>query len=266
MTSIVATHITYRGITYPNDGSLVIKETRPVIDIRFECDDPITGLDLIVSNTDTDEYDDPLFFYREIRAGGNGVNGVIYLGNCTFRVRPEVNENCNNFYIRGYDKNTVGGHVNFTFSVDLTTGYTNSWQYLGSTILRDTLIANLDEQALITITEKDVIKIFWEGADESWEQPFIIIELLSGGDLNSSRVAYAEMLWRVVCHSPELATAGQLEDAIYKSLSGEDPVVNFTDITSTKIEEIAPVTDRYQVQNVPLFISGGVYQIRLTKE
>lgn len=265
MTSVEATHITYRGVTYPNDGSLVIKETHPVIDITFD-NSSICGVDIVASNVDVESYDDPTYFYRELRAGGNGINGVIRLDEYTLRVRIEVSDSCNNFYIRGRTKTLNGNKVDFPFSVDLTTGYTNSWQYLGSTILRDTLIANLDEQALITVTENDVIKVFWEGADETWEQPFIIIELLSGGDLNSSHVAYAEMLWRVVCHTNSLATAGQLEDAIYKALSREEPVVNFTDITSTKIEELTPITDRYQVQNVPLFISGGVYQIRLTKE
>ena len=148
----------------------------------------------------------------------------------------------------------------------LPTGVDNSWQYLASQIFRDTLIANLDAGLLATITEDSTIKIFWEDADEKWQQPFIINQIITGGDLNSAQVPYAEMLWRVVVQTPNVATAGSMENAIHKALARKTPVVNFSGVTSSgEIEEVTPVTDRYQVQNVPILVSGGIYRIRLAK-
>lgn len=171
-----------------------------------------------------------------------------------------------NLTLTPYNSYGLGDSSSYTFTQSLPAGSEESWQYLASTVIRDTLIANLDASTIATITEDSTVKIFWEDADEKWSQPFILNQIITGGDLNSAQVPYAEMLWRVVVHTPNVATAGSTENAIHKALARATPVINFAGVTSAgKIEEVTPVTDRYQVQQVPMFVSGAIYRIRLAK-
>ena len=146
-----------------------------------------------------------------------------------------------------------------------------SWQYLTSTIIRDSLIAELSvsDLAVIQETVNSVVidKIFWEGADDRYSSPYIITSLMTGGDWNSTPAKYADMLWRVAVHATSGAVALRMENAIHEALVDKIPVLtSFTNLSSTAVDESFPITDRYQVQKVSMFTSGGIYRFRLYKE
>ena len=252
----VPTKLTYKGVDYLPADPITITELTPVIDVTFDVADT-TGYDVKV-------YQNPAYasgyFFDNIRTEETQMDSL------TYRMKLQVRTGTTKIEVKGYNVDGAGTSDTWDITVDLATGSDDSWQYLASTILRDTLVANLDAGSLATITENSTIKIFWEDADEKWSQPFILNQIITGGDLNSAQVPYAEMLWRIVVHTPNVATAGSMENAIHKALARKNPVVNFSGVTSAgEIEEVTPVTDRYQVQNVPILVSGGIYRIRLAK-
>jgi len=251
----VATSISYKGVDYAFGTPIVFTELKPTIIVTFDVGDA-TGATTVITNGT--QYATG-FVQRSYFSDLDNAP----LGNS---VRLELETDSIDLDVTAYNTEGEGTLKNWTISVSLATGAEDSWQYLAGFVLRDTLIAELETADLAIITEDSVYKIAWEGADESWSQPYLVTQIITGGDLNSAQVPYAEMLWRVVVHTPSLAIAGQMENAIHKALARATATVNFSGVTQAgEIEEVTPVTDRYQVQNVPLYVSGGIYRLRLAK-
>jgi len=250
------TKLTYKGVEYLPASPIIFTELKPIVTVTFDVADT-TGYDVKV-------FDNPAYasgyFFQNTRTE------EVQLTSLTYRVQLNVRSVTTKVEIKGYNTDGTGTSDTWTVSVDLATGNNESWQTLGATVLRATLLAELEAGELTTITEGAVNKIAWEGASEEWSQPYVITQIITGGDLNSSQVAYAEMLWRVVVHTESLPTAKTMQNAIHKALARATATVNFSGVTQTgEIEEVTPVTDRYQVGNVPLYVSGGIYRLRLAK-
>lgn len=252
----VPTKLTYKGVDYLPADPITITELTPIIDVTFDVADT-TGYDVKVFNNPA--YSSG-YFFQNIRTEETQVTAL------TYRMKLDVREVTTKLEVKGYNTDGAGSSAVWDLTVSLSAGTTESWQYLASTIFRDTLLANLDAASITKITQDSVIKIFWEEANEKWVKPFILLQHITGGDLNSGTKAYAEMLWQVTAHALSIKDAGDLENAIHKALARKPPVINFTDVCGAGyIEEATPVTDRYQVQNVPVFASGAIYRIRLSK-
>jgi hypothetical protein len=252
-----ATSIRYKGVDYAYGvDSIEFTELNPTITVTFDNND-WTSWRYVAQFTPP--LNNPAYHYIQEANVGTLVDSF------TVTITPRLKTQTTTFLVYVGNVDGWAGSGVQPFTINLATGANDSWQKITRQVIRDTLIANLDAGSLATITEDSTIKIFWEDADEKWQQPFILTQTITGGDLNSAS-AYAEMLWRVVIHTPSLATAGAMENAIHNALARQTPVINFSDVCEAgHIEEVTPVTDRYQVQQKPLFVSGGIYRIRLTK-
>lgn len=138
-------------------------------------------------------------------------------------------------------------------------------------IEKDTWEATL--LSLMDTTEKNLIKlntgnykIFWETVEDTIELPYITMHHMMGGRLkNSTPHQYSDTQWKIVASTANMVTAQALVNAIAK-LDKAMPVVPVAYGEScgyTYIEEIMPIFDRYVVQNIPLYIAGGIYRLRL---
>ncbi len=261
--------VTYNGTSYATSTEIPFTERLPTITVPYS---GLNDLDGIQVEAQTGTENTSSYRYSKVQIPISELtpdNGNYHIPLDILWLRNNDAESIvatQNLTLTPYNSNGLGDSSAYTFTQTLPAGSEESWQYLASTVLRDTLIANLDASTLATITEESTVKIFWEDADEKWAQPFILNQIITGGDLNSAQVPYAEMLWRVVVHTPSVATAGSTENAIHKALARATPVVNFAGVTSAgEIEEVTPVTDRYQVQQAPMFVSGAIYSLRLAK-
>lgn len=136
-------------------------------------------------------------------------------------------------------------------------------QVIVSTILRDTLIS-LPAIQTLTVWTAGVYKVFWEHVDETVPLPYITLSHFSGSVEPFN--PYCDMVWKVVASTANMDNAVAFANAIHE-LHELCPVVNTVKFPGafayTTMSESMPVFDRYQVQNVPLFVVGGLYRIRL---
>lgn len=254
------------GVVYNHNDSIVFTQRLPTITLSHADTSTVDGIRIQVSEGTVFGVDN---YFTEIRIPKNEC--VVTPTTLSYTLDSWVlRHNRINSYVTilfsAYHDGDSSAYLQLDATLNLTSGSENSWQNLTRQVLIDTMVANFTVDELALITENTAPKIFWEGVGEEWDQPYIVLQIITGGDLNSGQVAYAEMLWRVVIHTPSLATAGTMENAIHKALARKNPVINFSGVSSAgEIEEVTPVTDRYQVQNVPLYVSGGIYRIRLAK-
>lgn len=122
---------------------------------------------------------------------------------------------------------------------------------------RDTLI----NEALITGLVGD--KVYWERVEQTIAFPYITMHHISGGDENCAQTQYVDSVWKIVGHSDDQPQCTELVNAIYTALYNKLPVANDDARGYTTIEEVMPLFDSYQVQNIPFNVVGGLYRIRL---
>lgn len=137
-------------------------------------------------------------------------------------------------------------------------------QVIEAQIWRDSLIAIADVRALTDLDGQmpAAYKVFWEHVRDDVPLPYISSNHIVGGKLKDHR--YSDTTWKIVGHTGDMDTATALANAIAQ-LDKTDPVTTaFPGVCGViYIEETMPIFDRYQVQNVPLFVVGGLYRMRL---
>lgn len=109
-------------------------------------------------------------------------------------------------------------------------------------------------------------KIFWEHVPDDVELPYISLAHMTGGrgQGTTTNQSYSDTMWKVVVHTADMANADTYANAIAlirdacpvcTSHAGVSPV--------TTIQEVIPLFDRYGVQNVPMFVIGALYRMKL---
>lgn len=140
-------------------------------------------------------------------------------------------------------------------------------QVIDSQVFRDTLVTIPEVTALFEWTQvPGQYKIFWEHVDDPFPLPYISLNHMIGGRLEGTEISnqYSDTIWRVVAHTANNKQAIAMANAISK-LNKMAPVCTaFPGMCGiTTIHEKMPIFDRYQVQNAPLFMVGGMYRLRL---
>lgn len=146
-------------------------------------------------------------------------------------------------------------------------------QIIEKDVLIDTLLAIEEPATVFPIKELVELagspgeyKVFWEHVIDDVELPYIVVSHMMGGRHQGTTTSqsYSDTIWKVVMHTADM---GLVEDGanaisllrdqcpVCTSHSGVSPV--------TTIQEIMPVFDRYQVQNVPQLVVGGLYRLQL---
>lgn len=258
----LATSISYKGTSYPFGTPVTFTELNPLIEVTYDVADFIDQR-VVASNSEIGFSAN----YKEVQHIGESASVSVLV----LRLRLRLDETMDVLAVTAYNADGYGTERAWTISVDLTTASQWSWQGLGRAILRETLQTNLTVGELAVVTETinavEYVKILWEDADDQFAQPYIILQYMAGGDTNRSQAREANMTWKVVIHTNDQLEATQMEQAIHRALAYRQPVVNFTGLSGISvIEEILPVTDRYSVSNQTLFVSGGIYRLRLIKE
>lgn len=122
--------------------------------------------------------------------------------------------------------------------------------------------------AIVTLVDwNGQAKIFWEHVPQDVPLPYIVMTQMMGGDDNSAQSKATDTCWKIVAHTGDMSATKSFANGIYK-LAGLLPVVP-TALASvaigyTTIEEESPVFDRFPVQNIPVFVVGGIYRLRLS--
>lgn len=153
-----------------------------------------------------------------------------------------------------------------------------SIQLIDSTVLRDTLLSIVNDplafplvypvRNLVKIVGSSPIqyKILWEHVPTDLPLPYIVLSHLVGGRKEGTDVSstYSDTLWKVVGHTADIRSAEAFAAAISK-LDRMCPVTtSFVGMSAIAvISEKLPIFDRYQVQNAPQFMVGGMYRLRL---
>lgn len=155
---------------------------------------------------------------------------------------------------------------------------TTSIQVIDSQVLRDTLLSIVNDPLAIPLVYpiRNLVplvgssplqyKIFWEHVPTDIALPYIVLSHLVGGRKEGTDVSnkYSDTLWKVVGHTANMETALAFANAISK-LDRMCPVTTgFTGVSAVAvITEKLPIFDRYQIQNAPQFMVGGMYRLRL---
>ncbi len=136
-------------------------------------------------------------------------------------------------------------------------------QVIDQKVLFDTLKSISEVATLVSDGgTPPVYNIFWEHVDADQELPYIVMTHIMGRrDLDNS---YSNTTWKIVGVTASITVALAFANAISK-LDHITPITTaFTNLCGyTYIEEILPVFDRFQVQNSPVFMVGGMYRLRL---
>lgn len=137
---------------------------------------------------------------------------------------------------------------------------------------KDTLEATLlsvmssGEKTLIQLVSGQY-KIFWEHVEDTIVLPYITMHHIMGGRRAGTPTShtYSDTTWKVVASTSSMSNAQALANAISK-LDKAAPVVpmGYSNACGyTYIEEVMPIFDRFVIQNIPLFVVGGLYRLRL---
>lgn len=112
----------------------------------------------------------------------------------------------------------------------------------------------------------DQYKIFWEHVQDDIELPYVVASHIMGGRKQGTRTSqgYSDTVWKVTIHTADMSRAEDYANMM-GMLQDQCPVTTgYTGVSGvTTIQETMPVFDRYQVQNTPLFIIGGLYRLLL---
>lgn len=131
---------------------------------------------------------------------------------------------------------------------------------IGARVIRQNLIAYTD------VTDIVGDHIFQDSVPEDVEMPYIVIAHNSGGEDNETRSRAVDYVWRVACVTASRTTKRLISDAIFNALHQQMPITTgLTGVVGyTWIEEIIPIVDVLQKQNVQLYQVGGLYRLRLS--
>lgn len=109
-------------------------------------------------------------------------------------------------------------------------------------------------------------KIFWEHVQDDVELPYVVVSHIMGGRAlgTTTSQSYSDTVWKIAVHSGDMSKAGTYSN-IVALLQDSCPVtVGHAGVTPVNtIQETMPVFDRYQIQNVPMFVIGGLYRLML---
>lgn len=254
--SAVATSIRYRGTNYSYGTPIVFTEMYPVIEVTYDVSDFTSH---VVRTYNSEIYLSADYVQRR-HYGGEVVSSTVRRNKLT------LDGSETRLSLQATNVDGLGTAREWDFTVSLSSGQNMSWQALGSTAIRDTLIANMPSSFVDDITEDGIVKIFWEHVDDKFTQPYVILQHLSGGSTNRSQAEEADMIWQVALHTNSALQASQFEEAIHNALTYQRLVVNATNVEAIGvIEEMTPITERYTVSNEELFLSGAIYRIMLIK-
>ncbi len=112
----------------------------------------------------------------------------------------------------------------------------------------------------------DQYKIFWEHVPANVKLPYIVVQHIQGGRMQGTATSqsYSDTIWKIVANTANMAQAEAAANLISLLRNVCPDVSRYTDVTPvTTIQETMPVFDRYLVQNVPQFLVGGLYRLRL---
>ena len=146
-------------------------------------------------------------------------------------------------------------------------------QVIEKDVLIDTLIAF--ESPINVFPIRDLVpypgvpnsyQIFWEHVSDGVDLPYIVVSHMMGGRYQGTAISqsYSDTTWKVVMHTADMTIAERASNAI--SMLGNRCAVTsrYTGVSGiTTIQEVMPVFDRYVVQNIPQFMVGGLYRLRL---
>lgn len=146
-------------------------------------------------------------------------------------------------------------------------------QVVEKDVLIDTLLAIEEPTSVFPIKDNfllegttDQYKVFWEHVQADIELPYIVVSHIMGGRYQGTRVSqsYSDTVWKVVVHTADMSRASEFANMI-ALLGDRCPVVtSYTGVSAvTTIQETMPIFDRYQVQNTPQFMVGGLFRLML---
>ena len=141
-----------------------------------------------------------------------------------------------------------------------------SLQLIESTILRTTIIALPEMQALVELEDTPgQYKVFWEDVDEGIELPFIVISQLAGGWEHKTPNRASESIWKIVGTTANKATAVLFAEAFGLLDRLAPDTSDFPDVYAYHwLEETLPIYERYTLENVPIIRVGGFFRICLS--
>lgn len=121
-------------------------------------------------------------------------------------------------------------------------------------------------EAFIMNGTTDQYKIFWEHVQDDVDLPYVVISHMMGGRGmgKATNQSYTDTIYKIVVHTGDMANANTYANMV-ALLQDQCPVTtDYTGVSATTtFQETMPVFDRYQVQNTPLFVVGGLYRLML---
>lgn len=138
-------------------------------------------------------------------------------------------------------------------------------QVIDKTVLYDTLVSITEVQALVgavDVNDDPYYKIYWEHVEMNVPLPYIVLTHIMGRrDKDNS---YSRTTWKIVGVTTDLETAEDLANAISKLDHMSAVTSAYSTVCDMRyIEETLPIFDRFQVQNLPIFMVGGMYELML---
>ena len=112
----------------------------------------------------------------------------------------------------------------------------------------------------------DEYKVFWEHVSDSVGLPYIVVAHMMGGRYQGTATAqsYSDTTWKIAFHTSDIQSAEAMANAIALMQDACPVCSRYTGVSPvTTLQEVMPVFDRYQVQNIPQFVVGGLYRLRL---
>lgn len=109
-------------------------------------------------------------------------------------------------------------------------------------------------------------KVFWEHVEGDVDLPYLVVSHMMGGRGQGTGISqsYSDTVWKIAVHTADMSSAENYASLV-GALQDVCPVTtDYTGVSATNnLQEIMPVFDRYQVQNVPMFVIGGLYRLML---
>ncbi len=146
-------------------------------------------------------------------------------------------------------------------------------QVIEKQVLIDTLLSLEEPATVFPVKEMFPLigfpgeyKVFWEHVQDNVKLPYIVISHIMGGRYQGTPTSqsYSDTTWKIVVHTADMKIAEASANVI-SMLRDKCPVTSsFTGVSAvTTIQEVMPIFDRYQIQNIPQFMIGGLYRLRL---
>ncbi len=112
----------------------------------------------------------------------------------------------------------------------------------------------------------DQYKYFWEHVQDDVDLPYVVVSHMMGGRKQGTATSqtYSDTVWKIAVHTADMGATEDYANMI-ALLQDLCPVTtDYTGVSATNtLQETMPVFDRYQVQNAPMFVVGGLYRLML---